>query len=93
MIEFEAVVGYRGAIKAGKHYIELPDCVEQGRKYRVTLDEIEPKLKPCPFCGGEPFYYEADVDFDHHITCTICGANSCECMTKEDAVRNWNRRE
>lgn len=49
------------------------------------------KLKPCPFCGSKPRFwqwnYGAIVEcwcIDHRI--------QCEAKTLEEAVKAWNRR-
>ena len=52
----------------------------------------EPKLKPCPFCGGE-----AIVNLllgKYCITCTGCmgGIFPASWQTREEAIEAWNRR-
>lgn len=51
----------------------------------------ESELKPCPFCGGE-----ADVDIGNFggmvCYCKKCFSQGKQCKTKEEAVKNWNRR-
>ena len=49
------------------------------------------KLKPCPFCGGEPVYVA-----DGKVIC-ICGAmmqsfNDWKPFTTQEAVDRWNKR-
>ena len=54
------------------------------------------KLKPCPFCGGEPAVrYESFRPFYYNwvVRCTNCGArteNHFEAVNK--AVKAWNTR-
>ena len=61
--------------------------VEGGEKEKAA-----PKLKPCPFCGGEA--KESDGEgcwlFGGHnwIECSVCGCG----MTGKDYKGKWNRR-
>lgn len=61
----------------------------------------QPKLKPCPFCGGEktkteqyPYYSVMDSKdcFYSFISCCACFANGGGKETYEEAVEHWNRR-
>lgn len=51
-------------------------------------------VKPCPFCGGEPHFFENDGWFYvecGNVTCaTICETRGSE--TKEEAAKDWNTR-
>ena len=57
----------------------------------------EIKLKPCPFCG----YTGAEIIeaenkylyYRYMAQCQKCGAMAKLCRTKEEAVKNWNRRD
>ena len=50
----------------------------------------EPKLKPCPFCGGKAIPY---IDCGYHIAeCEDCEAMSCEHETAEETIEAWNKR-
>ncbi len=52
----------------------------------------ENKLLPCPFCGGEA---QTTVFLSNYmVACTACPASifPCKGMTKEEAVKAWNRR-
>lgn len=56
----------------------------------MTMTEIE--LKPCPFCGGKA---EVTVFLGNYmVACTACPASifPCKGMTKDEAVKTWNRR-
>lgn len=65
-----------------------------GERYRVTLEPIEPELRPCPFCGGEAAL------FDDRNGVRMYQARCLECSTgrtlwanvKADAIAAWNRR-
>ena len=38
------------------------------------------ELKPCPFCGGEPY---AEIDYDHKEFKIYClGGNPCNCLAE-----------
>ena len=60
------------------------------------MDEKEPELKPCPFCGGQ-----ADVALMEHpyesgrwfAACNDCSAFAENADTRDGAVANWNRRK
>lgn len=63
--------------------------------------KTEEELKPCPFCGGEPFlaiHYGYSVDYDDYsINIYECGCSKCDisykCRWDKDEVINlWNRR-
>lgn len=55
-----------------------------------------PKLLPCPFCGGEAEIYNVGIGW-YRVHCAdydCIGSNAAKIMsTREDAVRVWNRRE
>lgn len=62
----------------------------------------EPKLKPCPFCGGEAFldvipphrHYLVDLpDYEGGATveCTECAAGMMG-RTAKEVTEMWNRR-
>ena len=72
----------------------LPEGVKHGERYHVTLTPVEPELLPCPFCGGEAHYWEAD-GFEGapawRVACRNCGAATA--LSGEAFVRDlWNRR-
>lgn len=53
------------------------------------------KLKPCPFCGGEPFMVGAEIDGRAHyiVKCTACHSTSGVMqMNRSKAAEAWNRR-
>lgn len=60
----------------------------------------EPKLKPCPCCGGEPWYDEytgASLEFRMHRTYWSVRCKSCDLRTPSIAnpttcVDIWNKR-
>jgi len=58
-IEFEArpvVLGLADMndFNAGRLVIQVPAVsTDPYRRYRVTMEPVEPELKPCPFCGSE----------------------------------------
>lgn len=60
----------------------------------------EPKLKPCPFCGGEALLnsYESRKGYDAYVECCGCLIQMITVTfdTKEEAeakaISAWNRR-
>ena len=52
------------------------------------------KLKPCPFCGGEPFKYFSGSVSNGTFLEIIC--KKCKCQTgrfhEVEAIKAWNRR-
>lgn len=53
------------------------------------------ELKPCPFCGGEPFMVGAEIDGREHyiVKCTACHSTSGVMqMNRSKAAEAWNRR-
>ena len=53
------------------------------------MDDKE-KLKPCPFCGNQEIMLVANGMWA--CWCTKCFASSGYAISKEDAVKMWNRR-
>lgn len=54
-----------------------------------------PKLKPCPFCGGQARFSRGGADFSPHgwsAGCEYGHALSPDLRTKEAAAEWWNRR-
>ena len=58
------------------------------KRFEVETTE----LKPCPFCGGKAGIYSL-AKYEKEVYCENCGAVSNICMTKEEAVEAWNRRD
>ena len=65
----------------------------------------EPKLKPCPFCGGKAESIVARVDEStktYSVICTQCytgifrprmkGMEWCAYRTENEAIASWNNR-
>ena len=53
------------------------------------------KLKPCPFCGGEPFMVDAEIDgrVYYIVKCGTCHCTSGVMqMSRPAAAEAWNRR-
>ena len=54
-------------------------------------------LRPCPFCGYKGVEILADDNkylyYRYFSQCQRCGAGAKRGHTKEDAVKEWNRRE
>ena len=54
------------------------------------IEMTEPKLKPCPFCGGKAESWESPFCV-WKVFCTECGA-SITLNTDENADVLWNKR-
>lgn len=51
------------------------------------------KLKPCPFCGGEPFKYFFWSVSNGTFLEIICKKCKCQigCFREAEAIKAWNR--
>uniref|UniRef100_UPI003D487EB2 Lar family restriction alleviation protein n=1 Tax=Escherichia coli TaxID=562 RepID=UPI003D487EB2 len=50
-------------------------------------------IKPCPFCGKKPDYWEDTHYQDRHvITCGWCGAEKRSEYGYDSVLRDWNTR-
>ena len=48
-------------------------------KYELAIEQLNPTLRPCPFCGGKPYvgrYSGAFQESGSYIGCGECGAKS-----------------
>ena len=52
----------------------------------------EPKLKPCPFCGGEAEVWVSDVTNRAIVYCTVCDAQIRIKQNEQEAIEAWNKR-
>lgn len=52
----------------------------------------EPKLKPCPFCGGKASTYVA-YDDGYYVCCDECGCGLPVYNTEQEAIEAWNTRQ
>ncbi len=51
------------------------------------------ELKPCPFCGGEPFFdsqYTRGGHYEYFCHCTSCGATGPRQLNRGRATAEWN---
>lgn len=53
---------------------------------------ITPKMKPCPFCGGEAIRIVRPSPGLMAVWCQGCGAQGPMKQREEEAVAAWNRR-
>jgi Lar family restriction alleviation protein len=51
------------------------------------------KLKPCPFCGGEPFIKQYKDFYLYKVICGNCYVGTGGWCEKKEAVKAWNRRD
>jgi len=53
----------------------------------------EPKLKRCPFCGGEGLLGTYSlVNTLHHVFCSKCEAHGPLEYSEKQAIAAWNKR-
>lgn len=77
----------------------LMDVLESTGAYHVILEPLEPKLKPCPFCGGKAELLDgreiSGLDPGFWVTCSQCGAEGPEYDSngRQHAINAWNRRD
>jgi Lar family restriction alleviation protein len=74
-----------------------PLRAENYREAKRLLDARRPpELKPCPFCGGEPFMDDDDDgcgrNVDYAVKCSKCPVRLDWCDTREEAQNAWNTR-
>ena len=63
------------------------------------MENMNNKLLPCPFCGGEAHLEELVIDHEHNYF-VECGGAKCSVApatalfeTKEEAIKSWNTRK
>ena len=62
------------------------------------MGELKPKLRNCPFCGGEAFCNEYLYSCEpgrailYTVECDECHATTFEYGSKQEAIKTWNRR-
>lgn len=49
------------------------------------------QISPCPFCGGSHLIGQP-IDGAWQVTCAECCAEGSNAWTRDEAIRNWNRR-
>ena len=54
----------------------------------------EPKIKSCPFCGGEAEEKRTGhaPDWKYKVVCTRCGCRTGETVCSPSHIRTWNTR-
>ena len=50
-----------------------------------------PRLKPCPFCGGEPKLFELGSSRPFHQVQCVCGVRGPSFVHAVHAVQGWNK--
>lgn len=51
---------------------------------------MDPELKPCPFCGGEP-HARGDGTL-YWVICEDCDCEGPVALSPDDAAEKWNTR-
>ena len=51
-------------------------------------------FKKCPFCKGEGKVVKNNLNlqFPYRVECTCCNARTLNYITKEEAIKAWNRK-
>ena len=62
-------------------------CISCRNRYIL---KFEPKLKPCPYCGGKA--KEEEIGGDWYIVCEDCQSSTKTYPTPKEAMEAWNRR-
>lgn len=62
-------------------------CVSCRNRYIL---KFEPKLKPCPYCGGKA--KEEEIGREYNIMCEDCRSSTRMYLTPKAAMEAWNRR-
>lgn len=62
-------------------------CVSCRNRYIL---KFEPKLKPCPYCGGKA--KEEEIGREYNIRCEDCRSSTTMYLTPKAAMEAWNRR-
>lgn len=62
-------------------------CVSCRNRYIL---KFEPKLKPCPYCGGKA--KEEAIGREYNIMCEDCRSSTRMYLTPKAAMEAWNRR-
>lgn len=50
------------------------------------------ELKPCPFCGNKNIRIWGGENTFPYVECSNCIASTASELTREEAIKNWNRR-
>ena len=56
-----------------------------------AMERMDRELKPCPFCGSRKVTLN-DLKTVAYVICLDCGCSLNASLSKEHAVRSWNRR-
>ena len=87
-----------GRAHCKKHNL-IVDFANHGKFKRLECPDKEErmselKLKPCPFCGGEPIPVVDDETEDFFgVKCFACGGSiQAEKESLDEAIEEWNRR-
>lgn len=72
-------------------YTNEEPCISCSNHYLLKFEpKFEPKLKPCPFCGGKATKEQIGRAWD--IECEDCQSSTRMYPTPEEAEEAWNRR-
>ncbi|MBC8546471.1 Lar family restriction alleviation protein [Clostridiaceae bacterium NSJ-31] len=64
--------------------------MKKSKKVKKREKKNRPKLKPCPFCGGEAVI--EDAVYNYAVMCTRCRCETRWETNEGIAIDLWNRR-
>ena len=76
------------------YQILFEGCIHFEPKELGDKNNMDEKLKPCPFCGGDGKIYTGGTYYKitYQVVCEKCGARGKWYVLEKDAIKAWNKR-